>query len=180
MSFDLGVHYGQAYLLDDTDDAMGFEDLPDDHPEHPVGILRVDEGGAFLITGLHTGKVGFTVTVTDHDPGPDTEGYEDIVEVSLESEAAGCPCTNGAARTSTNSPRCLPGRAGTGSATTRRTWTRPRRPTPPTKSSTVISSRSGRRTSRNRAWSKARANSSLTGAHHSDAQKAACKDFGPR
>ncbi|WP_460782072.1 hypothetical protein [Nonomuraea fastidiosa] len=87
MSFDLGVHYGQAYLLDDTDDAMGFEDLPDDHPEHPVGILRVDEGGAFLITGLHTGKVGFTVTVTDHDPGPDTEGYEDIVEVSLESEA---------------------------------------------------------------------------------------------
>ncbi|MET8865613.1 hypothetical protein ABZW11_21970 [Nonomuraea sp. NPDC004580] len=54
MAFDLGVHCRQAYLVDDTDDAMDPEGIPADHPEHPVGIIRVDDGGAFLITGLHT------------------------------------------------------------------------------------------------------------------------------
>lgn len=52
VSFDLGVHYGQAYLVDATDDAMGPEDLLDDHPAHPVGIIRVEDGNAFLITGI--------------------------------------------------------------------------------------------------------------------------------
>jgi hypothetical protein len=83
---DLHVHYRQAYLIDDTEDAEGPEDLLDDHPTHPVGIIRVEDGSAFLITGLHTGTVDFTVTVADHDPGPD-EAFEDIVEISFESEA---------------------------------------------------------------------------------------------
>ncbi|WP_271223116.1 hypothetical protein [Streptosporangium carneum] len=87
MSFDLHVSYRQAYLVDETDDAMGPGDLLRDHPTHPVGIIRVADGCAFLITGLHTGTVGFSVTVADHDPGADTEGYEDIVEISFESEA---------------------------------------------------------------------------------------------
>ncbi|MFG1755711.1 hypothetical protein [Streptosporangium sandarakinum] len=87
VSFDLHVHYHQAYLVDDTNDAMGPDGIPVDHPVHPVGIIRVDDGGAFLITGLHTGTVGFSVTIADHDPGADTDRYEDIVEISFKSEA---------------------------------------------------------------------------------------------
>ncbi|WP_030456806.1 hypothetical protein [Herbidospora cretacea] len=87
VSFELYVHYGQAYLVDATDDAMGPQGMLHDHPTHPVGIIRVEDGNAFLITGLHTGTVGFSVTVADHDPGADTDGYEDIVEISFESEA---------------------------------------------------------------------------------------------
>nr|WP_062343187.1 hypothetical protein [Herbidospora sakaeratensis] len=87
VSFGLGVHYSRAYLIDDTDEAMGPDGMLDDHPTHPVGIIRVEHGDAFLITGLHTGTVGFSVTVADHDPGADTDAYEDIVEISIESEA---------------------------------------------------------------------------------------------
>jgi hypothetical protein len=87
VSFDLFVHYGQAYLIDDIDDAMGPERLLDDHPTCPVGIIRVEDESAFLITGLHTGTVGFSVTVADHAPEADTDGYEDIVEISFMSEA---------------------------------------------------------------------------------------------
>ncbi|WP_336211002.1 hypothetical protein [Nonomuraea sp. LPB2021202275-12-8] len=83
----LHVHYSQAYLIDESDEAEGPEDVPDDHPTHPVGIIRVEEGSAFLVTGLHTGTVDFTVVVADHDPGADREGFEDIVEISFESEA---------------------------------------------------------------------------------------------
>ncbi|MEV1003922.1 hypothetical protein [Nonomuraea sp. NPDC050202] len=84
-NFDLHVSYGQAYLIDCTDDAEGPGDLLDDHPTHPVGIIRVEDGDAFLITGLHTGTVDFTVAVAGHDPGADVEGFEDVVEISIES-----------------------------------------------------------------------------------------------
>ncbi|MFB4271225.1 hypothetical protein [Nonomuraea sp. GTA35] len=86
-NFDLHVSYGQAYLIDCTDDAEGPGDLLDDHPTHPVGIIRVEGGDAFLITGLHTGTVDFTVAVAGHDPGADVEGFEDVVEISIESES---------------------------------------------------------------------------------------------
>ncbi|TMR88662.1 hypothetical protein [Nonomuraea basaltis] len=84
-SFDLHVHYRQAYLADGYDEFPVVEDRPDNHPEHPVGIIRVavDDGKALLITGLHTGPVGFSVTVADEDPGADTDEYEDIVEISF-------------------------------------------------------------------------------------------------
>ncbi|GII33480.1 hypothetical protein [Planotetraspora mira] len=85
ISFDLHVAYSQAYLIDLIDDAMGPGDLLDDHPTHPVGIIRVKDGIAFLVTGLHTGTVGFSATVADGDPGADTDGYEDIVEISFKS-----------------------------------------------------------------------------------------------
>ncbi|MER6508888.1 hypothetical protein ABT158_18835 [Nonomuraea sp. NPDC001636] len=84
VSFDLHVSYRQAYLIDV--DTMVPEAFPDDHPERPVGILRVKDDKALLVTGLHTGIVGSTVTVAYHDPGADTDGYEDIVEISFRSE----------------------------------------------------------------------------------------------
>ncbi|MBB6553330.1 hypothetical protein [Nonomuraea rubra] len=82
--FGLHVHYRQAYLADAYDEFPTVERRPD-NPEHPVGIVRVavEEGKAHLITGLHTGPVGFSVTVADEDPGADTDGYEDIVEISF-------------------------------------------------------------------------------------------------
>lgn len=87
VSFGLWVHYGQAYLVDDTDDNNGYASFADDHPDHPVGIIRVEDGAALLLTGTHTGTLGFSATVADHDPGADTDGYEDIVEISFRSEA---------------------------------------------------------------------------------------------
>ncbi|GAA4525428.1 MULTISPECIES: hypothetical protein [Nonomuraea] len=80
---DLHVHYRQAYLVDD--EATGPHGLPADDPAHPVGIIRVEEGAAFLITGVDTGTVGFTVAVADRDPGPELEEFEDIVEVGFRS-----------------------------------------------------------------------------------------------
>ncbi|MFI6458498.1 hypothetical protein ACIBF6_44000 [Streptosporangium amethystogenes] len=85
---DVEVHYSHAYLLDEDDDCYP-DGMLDDSPTHPVGIIRVEKGNAFLITGLHTGTVSFTVAVADQDPGADLEGYEDIVEISFESPS-GC------------------------------------------------------------------------------------------
>lgn len=82
------VHYRHVYLLDEDDDCYP-DGMLDDSPTHPIGIIRVEKGIAFLITGLHTGTVSFTVAVADQDPGADLEGYEDIVEISFES-SSGC------------------------------------------------------------------------------------------
>ncbi|MEV4063806.1 hypothetical protein [Nonomuraea dietziae] len=84
VSFDLHVTFGQAYLIDYG--RLAPEAFLDDHPEHPVGIIRVKDNKALLVTGLHTGIVGLSVTVADHDPGAGTDGYEDIVEISFRSE----------------------------------------------------------------------------------------------
>jgi len=75
------VHYGQLYLLDGEGEAPEFEILR----ETPVGIVGAEPGAAILLTGLHTGTVGFTVTVDDHDPGADLDAYEDVVEIGFES-----------------------------------------------------------------------------------------------
>jgi hypothetical protein len=82
VSFDLHVGYGQAYLADGYDDFPFPDSFPKDHPEHPVGIIRVEDSKALLVTGLYSGPVGFSATVSDEDPGADTDGYEDIVEIS--------------------------------------------------------------------------------------------------
>ncbi|GII03704.1 hypothetical protein [Planobispora takensis] len=81
-SFDLHVSYGQAYLADGGDEFPAPESFPKDHPEHPVGIIRVEGSKALLVTGLSSGPVGFSAAVSDEDPGADTDGYEDIVEIS--------------------------------------------------------------------------------------------------
>ncbi|GAA2653560.1 hypothetical protein [Nonomuraea recticatena] len=86
LSLDLRVSYRQAYLVDDTDDAE-CPGMVDDHPDHPVGILRVEEGSAFLVTGTHTGTVRFDVAVAESEPAPDRDGHEDIVEISIESKS---------------------------------------------------------------------------------------------
>jgi hypothetical protein len=74
------VHYGQLYLLDGEGETPGFDIRP-----RTVGIIGTEPGAAILLTGLHTGTVGFTVTVHDGDPGPDLDGYEDVVEISFDS-----------------------------------------------------------------------------------------------
>jgi hypothetical protein len=66
---------------DGASDEPGFEVLA----ATSVGIIGVEPGSALMMTGLHTGTVGFLVTVHDHDPGPDLDGYEDVVEISWES-----------------------------------------------------------------------------------------------
>ncbi|MFC5814166.1 hypothetical protein [Nonomuraea harbinensis] len=83
IGFVLHVHYQQAYLVDASDEFPIPESRPKDHPENPVGIIRAADGKAFLVTGLHTGPVDFSVVVADHDPGTDLDGYEDIVEISF-------------------------------------------------------------------------------------------------
>ncbi|MFG1943899.1 hypothetical protein [Nonomuraea sp. NPDC048826] len=87
VSFDVSVSYGQAYLVDDTDDNPGYANFAADHPDHPVGIIRVEDGAAILLTGTHTDTLVFSATVADHDPGADTGEYEDIVEISFLSRA---------------------------------------------------------------------------------------------
>jgi hypothetical protein len=82
VSFDLHVNYRQAYLADGYDDFPFPDSFPKDHPEHPVGIIRMEDSKALLITGLYSGPVGFSATVSGEDPGADTDGYEDIVEIS--------------------------------------------------------------------------------------------------
>ncbi|MFC4561580.1 hypothetical protein ACFO4E_06905 [Nocardiopsis mangrovi] len=80
-SLPLDVDYAQAYLHDGH---AGAETWPDD-PDHSAGIIRTppDPGYAFLVTGTRTGEVGFTVAVGAEDPGPDLDGYEDAVEISV-------------------------------------------------------------------------------------------------
>jgi len=75
------VHYGQIYLLDGEGDLPHF-DLAQ---TTSVGIIGAEPGAALMMTGLHTGTVGFKVSVHDHDPAPDLDGYDDVVEVSFES-----------------------------------------------------------------------------------------------
>jgi hypothetical protein len=75
------VHYGHLYLVDGESDLPTF-DLLD---VASVGLVGAEPGAAIMVTGLHTGTVGFNVSVDDHDPGPDLDAYEDIVEISFES-----------------------------------------------------------------------------------------------
>ncbi|WP_067975714.1 hypothetical protein [Nocardiopsis trehalosi] len=86
--FRLWVHYGQAYLLD----GEGADILtPAPSPDLSAGLVLTRRpadppgtGFAFLVTGLHTGEVDFSVRVRATDPGPDLGGYEDVVELSVE------------------------------------------------------------------------------------------------
>ncbi|SCE65873.1 hypothetical protein GA0070607_0052 [Micromonospora coriariae] len=79
----IGVHYGFLEIADDqswgrTDWANVF------FGRRPTGLIATSPGEVFLVTGRHTGTVGFTVRVNDGDPGPDLEGFEDVVEVPFE------------------------------------------------------------------------------------------------
>ncbi|SCF31009.1 hypothetical protein GA0070561_5189 [Micromonospora saelicesensis] len=79
----VGVHYGFLEIADDQ--SWGRTDWPNVFfGRRPTGLIATSPGEVFLVTGRHTGTVGFTVRVNEGDPGPDLEGFEDVVEVPFE------------------------------------------------------------------------------------------------
>lgn len=74
------VHYGQVYL---QDDGPTTPDWDRSFTANPVGIIGVYGGDAIMITGLHTGHVGFRVVIGASDPGAELAGYEDVVEIDF-------------------------------------------------------------------------------------------------
>ncbi|AHH93795.1 hypothetical protein KALB_418 [Kutzneria albida DSM 43870] len=74
------MHAGQIYLQDGT---PGLPDWDRCFTANPVGIIGVYGGDAILLTGLHTGHVGFRVVVAEADPGPELAAYEDVVEIDF-------------------------------------------------------------------------------------------------
>lgn len=77
---DINVCYGQAYLelAGPFDGAM--EECFRGQRNGICGAAAPDI--LFLTTGLHTGKVGFTLNLFEEDPGIDAS-WDEIVEVSL-------------------------------------------------------------------------------------------------
>src|SRR5690349_5733026 len=77
----LHVHYGQAYVF--SDDAGDTGEMDACFRGQVNGLLGAGQPGMlFLITGLHTGHVGLTVDVAEHEP-PVEESWEECVEVSF-------------------------------------------------------------------------------------------------
>ncbi|MER7708639.1 hypothetical protein ABTX81_37890 [Kitasatospora sp. NPDC097605] len=75
------VHYGQIYVESDPDSVgPGFTEAFADQDAGLCGAAI--PGALFLVTGLHTGSVGFTVEVHDAQPSLDPV-WEDVVEVSF-------------------------------------------------------------------------------------------------
>ncbi|MFF8282598.1 hypothetical protein ACF06W_07685 [Streptomyces albus] len=75
------VHYGQIYVESDPDSAT--PDLFEAFAGQSGGLCGAAVPGAlFLITGLHTGNVGFVVEIHNEAP-PLDPGWEDVVEVSF-------------------------------------------------------------------------------------------------
>jgi hypothetical protein len=76
------VHYGQAYVFTGEDEAT--DDMGACFRGQTNGLLgAAHPGELFLVTGLHTGHVGFGVEVADAEPRVD-ETWEECVEVSFE------------------------------------------------------------------------------------------------
>ncbi|MEU0357872.1 hypothetical protein [Streptomyces cyaneofuscatus] len=75
------VHYGQIYVLSDPDGTNpGFGEA---FAGQSGGLCGAAVSGALcMVTGLHTGSVGFTVEVHDEEP-PLAPEWEDVVEVSF-------------------------------------------------------------------------------------------------
>jgi hypothetical protein len=78
------VHYGQMYVH--SEGGATFEgDLPACFAGQRNGLCGAAVPGTlFLITGLHTGEVGFTAEV--HETEPPDDGGEDVVEASFRAE----------------------------------------------------------------------------------------------
>ena len=75
------VHYGQVYV--ESGGAHPDANMEENFRGQPQGLCGARIPGAlFLMTGLHTGVVGFEVRVHDHEP-PVDDTFEDIVEVSF-------------------------------------------------------------------------------------------------
>jgi hypothetical protein len=86
----LHVHYGQAYVTSRSDGSIGI-DMPEAFAGQANGLCGAGcLGGLFLMTGLHTGHVGFAVELHDQAP-PLDDAWQEVVEVSFKpagSEAA--------------------------------------------------------------------------------------------
>ena len=80
----LSVHYGQAYIVPPGEYWI---DLEDSFRGQVNGLCgAASPHSLFLITGLHTGKVGFTLDVLDKEPALDNS-WEEIVEVPFVAQA---------------------------------------------------------------------------------------------
>ena len=78
----LHVHYGQVYV--ESGVASPQADLPGAFAGQVNGLCgAATPGWLFMITGLHTGHVGFTVELHDTVP-PIDDSWEEIVEVSFQ------------------------------------------------------------------------------------------------
>ncbi|WP_328634876.1 hypothetical protein [Streptomyces sp. NBC_00356] len=74
------VSYGQIYVVSEHEDQP---DLDETFAGQASGLCGAAVPGfLWLVTGLHTGDVGFTVEVHDREPPVDPV-WEDIVEVSF-------------------------------------------------------------------------------------------------
>ncbi|GLQ12316.1 hypothetical protein GCM10007913_42490 [Devosia yakushimensis] len=80
-SQNISVQYGQAYLELGGQFNGSMEDCFRGQSNGICGASAPDL--LFLITGLHTGKVGLTINLFDTDPGID-ETWDEIVEVSCQ------------------------------------------------------------------------------------------------
>src|SRR5215472_12718518 len=74
------VHYGQIYVQSGED----YPDLAECFGGQSNGLCGAAMPGMlFLITGLHTGEVGFTVQLY-HEPPPIDDSWQEVVEASFQ------------------------------------------------------------------------------------------------
>ncbi|MEV6011939.1 hypothetical protein AB0M29_34630 [Streptomyces sp. NPDC051976] len=81
VSGEVFVHYGQLYV---ESDAEAYGDLQEAFAGQQVGLCGGAEPGfLFLLTGLHTGSVGFSAEIYDRLDGPPPVdlSWEEVVEV---------------------------------------------------------------------------------------------------
>lgn len=80
---EVSVAYGQIYVESDPD-GTGTEGLAESFAGQTAGLCGAAVPGAlWLTTGLHTGRVAFTVEVHEEPPPPPDPAWEDVVEVSF-------------------------------------------------------------------------------------------------
>jgi hypothetical protein len=73
------VHYGQIYVQSGED----YPDLAECFGGQSNGLCgAATPGNLFLITGLHTGEVGFMVELYDKPP-PEDDSWQEVVEASF-------------------------------------------------------------------------------------------------
>jgi hypothetical protein len=86
------VHYGQTYVRSGDD----FAELEECFTGQANGLCGAAvPGHLFMITGLHTGHVGFTVELHD-EPPPVDDSWQEVVEVSFRPDGeAGLDCFGG-------------------------------------------------------------------------------------
>jgi hypothetical protein len=76
------VHYGQIYVV--TDPAAFIDGFERALEGQVNGLLQAGNPGMlFLVTGLHTGDLRFTVEVHEAEPPPPGDTWEEVVEASL-------------------------------------------------------------------------------------------------